>query len=315
MEGGVLGEGWEAALSDAESSNQPDQYRILREMYAVFRSLEGSMFRFLAQHNPSPPPIVVIRPSKSHDGITTDGYWARATGTCSAHTAVEAVQWLYQRTQTAGDALEPKSPTPRVERHFSPTKLTAEGRSPTRRAMLGEDELVERTPVWSVVAVRGDGARASLERLLGSSLCFEGRQHRTIEGNTQKNSVKVDEDTPVYFKLSPLRVGPAHICEAIFKFTSVTTRPLQPHAPPAHPPAAAGAAVPAAHPQPAEGAAVPAADAPALLEGQAAHQHGGDLEDDPQAAEEVPLFYAAQAAMELNAAEMAYMEEGVEGLG
>mmetsp|Transcript_36238 Transcript_36238/g.103992 ORF Transcript_36238/g.103992 Transcript_36238/m.103992 type:complete len:192 (+) Transcript_36238:458-1033(+) len=68
MEGGVLGEGWEAALSDAESSNQPDQYRILREMYAVFRSLEGSMFRFLAQHNPSPPPIVVIRPSKSHEG-------------------------------------------------------------------------------------------------------------------------------------------------------------------------------------------------------------------------------------------------------
>mmetsp|Transcript_36238 Transcript_36238/g.103991 ORF Transcript_36238/g.103991 Transcript_36238/m.103991 type:complete len:249 (+) Transcript_36238:250-996(+) len=98
-------------------------------------------------------------------------------------------------------------------------------------------------------------------------------------------------------------------------FTSVTTRPVQPLVPLAHPQPAAGAAVPAAHPQPAEGAAVPAADAPALLEGQAAHQHGGDLEDDPQAAEEVPLFYAAQAAMELNAAEMAYMEEGVEGLG
>ncbi|CEM33189.1 unnamed protein product [Vitrella brassicaformis CCMP3155] len=141
MEGGVLGEGWDAALDDAESSNQPDLYRILREMYAVFRSLEGSMFRFLAQHNPSPPPIVVIRPSKSHEG---------------------------------------------------PFAL-------------------------------------------------------------------------------PLR--------------------------------------------PAEAAAVPAADAPALPEGQAGHQHDGDLEDDPQAAEEVPLFYAAQAAMELNAAEMAYMEEGVEGLG
>ncbi|CEM25951.1 unnamed protein product [Vitrella brassicaformis CCMP3155] len=144
-----------------------------------------------------------------------------------------------------------------------------------RRALLGDDDLVERTGAWNVFGFRGgEGTVSAVARLLGSDRCFAGREHVTREGNTERNSLKVDESSPFFLKISPMRSHHAHIFEAVFAYRSISTMPA----------IAAAAAAPAPAPAP-----VPAAADAALAD-------GAD-EDDPQGVGEVQVFYAGQLGL------------------